>query len=133
MLDADASSMLNTVSPTVRAMSTWGERIAEVLEETGLTQSGLAKLCGVSRSAVNQWVGGTSNPKPEHVFSVADNTRYSARWLGTGRGQKKDGKEPMKGEALALWDKYNAAPPDTRQAIDLLLRKPDSGRKQQEM
>lgn len=123
--------MLNALPLTVPGMP-WGDRVAEVLEETGLNQSGLAKLCGISRSAVNQWIAGTSNPKPEHVFSVADNTRYSARWLATGRGPKKEGGRPMTSEALALWDKYNVAPQDIRQAIDLLLGKPDTALRQKE-
>lgn len=52
-----------------------------------LSQSGLANLVGVHRSAVTQWEreGGTF-PRIEHLSAISVATNVPFEWLATGRG-----------------------------------------------
>lgn len=52
-----------------------GRRLAEltryILEDTGLSQRGLARLAGVSESQVSRWLHGDTQPKYETVQALA--------------------------------------------------------------
>jgi len=51
----------------------------------------LAKKVGVSRSAFYQWLAGdTKNLRLENLFALAEETGYSAKWIATGHGTKRD-------------------------------------------
>jgi transcriptional regulator with XRE-family HTH domain len=124
MLDDEASSMLNADNPNVPPVTTWRERIEELLRDEGITQADLARRCKITRSAVNQWFSGqTRNPKPEHIFVVSDHTGYAPRWLATGKLPKKDSSSAPS-EARDLYRKYAAAPQHIRDAIDTMLSFP---------
>ncbi len=47
------------------------ERIAELRNSLGITQSELGKKLGVTRSAVNSWEMGLSIPQLKHVIEMA--------------------------------------------------------------
>jgi transcriptional regulator with XRE-family HTH domain len=52
-------------------METMGDRIRSLRRARGLTQAELAKLCGVTKSAVSQWEGGsTSNIKLQALLAL---------------------------------------------------------------
>ena len=65
-------------------------RIRRARSVAKLSQSQLAALVGVRRSAVAQWEceRGTS-PSVEHLSSVAVVTGMCFEWLATGRGQSR--------------------------------------------
>lgn len=103
--------------------TTWQDRIKEVLEDGEHNQVAIAAACGISRQAVSQWVNGKStDPRPIHVFAIADLTGYSARWLATGKGPRKGKDEDV--EALSLWRSYCSRPEAIREAIKHLLTMP---------
>lgn len=48
-----------------------GKRIAEIREQTGLTQSGLARDIGISQSAISQIEAGERNPSFDMLRQIA--------------------------------------------------------------
>jgi len=71
-------------------MSTLQERIAEIMETTGLTVGQLAVIAEVSSSAVSQWKDGpTKALKTGPATRLADRTGFLARWIADGDGPKK--------------------------------------------
>jgi len=58
-----------------------GRRIAQVREERGLSQSGLAREMGVSQSAVSQIEAGERNPSYEMLRQIATALKISVPHL----------------------------------------------------
>lgn len=48
------------------------QRIGELRNSLGITQTQLAKKLGVTRSAVNAWEMGVSTPQLKHVMAMAE-------------------------------------------------------------
>lgn len=66
---------------------TMAERIKLARERAELSQVALAKLIGVSRSAVYQWEHGiTKQLTAENIVELQRATGVSASWIITGRG-----------------------------------------------
>jgi phage repressor protein C with HTH and peptisase S24 domain len=54
----------------------------------GLTQSGLASACGITRSSVNAWIHGkTDSIDGKYLTKAAAYLNVSAHWLSTGEGE----------------------------------------------
>jgi SOS-response transcriptional repressor LexA len=67
------------------------ERIAKAIAASGKRKSEIAAACGVSASAVTQWVSGESKSmKPENIYALAKATGFQAKWLAIGEGPEKD-------------------------------------------
>ena len=73
--------------PTVADMRTLGERLKEAREEKQLSQSGLAKLAGVTQSTIGNLESGTRQ-NPRALLAIATALGVNAEWLSTGRGSK---------------------------------------------
>ena len=58
-----------------------GERIKEIRERNGLTQSSLAKKLNISRSAVNAWEMGISIPSAQYLVELSRLFRVSTDYL----------------------------------------------------
>ena len=68
------------------------ERIAKAIATSGKRKSEIAAACGVSASAVTQWVSGESKSmKPENIYALAKATGFHAKWLAIGEGPEQDG------------------------------------------
>lgn len=64
------------------------DRIAQAIKHSKKLKKDIAALCGVSASAVTQWVNGDSKGlKPENLFALAKATGVSAEWLANGTGE----------------------------------------------
>ena len=63
------------------------DRIREAREQAGVSQTELARLLGVTRSACSQWesVQGTA-PRRQRLEQLAQLLGVSFEWLATGRG-----------------------------------------------
>jgi transcriptional regulator with XRE-family HTH domain len=68
------------------------DRIDQLVSETGLTNTELAKHAGCSRSAVAQWRGKGATTlaiKMQYALALQKALGYSAQWLFDGSGPKK--------------------------------------------
>ena len=70
--------------------STFSERLADAMQEAGITGRALAAAVGVQESSVSQWLSSKiKSLSGEHLFAVADTLGVEARWLLTGRGPRR--------------------------------------------
>lgn len=58
-----------------------GNRIKEIREKTGLTQTELAKKLGLTRSGVNAWEMGVSIPSAQYLIGLANMFNVSTDYL----------------------------------------------------
>lgn len=57
------------------------DRIKNLREKTGITQSELAKLLGITRSSVNAWEMGISVPSTQYLVELANTFHISTDYL----------------------------------------------------
>lgn len=67
--------------------STFAERLKLVMVEGGLTQIDLARMIGVTQSAVSLWLRDTE-PSRRRIDTIAIHLALDENWLRTGQGQK---------------------------------------------
>jgi len=104
------------------ANMTIGNRLKQLLAETGKTQSAVAKAAGVGRGAISAIVTGrTKNPQPEHIFLIADELGVEPRWLATGKGRKNKKEIGLSADQRAWLQLYEMLPPGKRQAARRFL------------
>lgn len=60
---------------------TFRERFAELCEESGKTNTELAKDLGVSNQTISAWKTGVRAPKELGITTVANYFRVNVRWL----------------------------------------------------
>ena len=96
------------------------DRIREAREQAGISQTELARLLGVTRSACSQWesVGGTA-PRRDRLEQLAGLLGVSFEWLATGRGA--DG-SPTDKVAEAPAGYPSSLPPDQRELLERYRR-----------
>lgn len=64
------------------------ERVAKAIKHSKKLKKEIARECGVTPSAVTQWITGDSKSmKPENLFALAQATGVSAEWLANGTGE----------------------------------------------
>lgn len=87
------------------AKSIYG-RYVEVREERGkpTTQHAVAADLGVHQTAVHKWESGKGNPKPAHIYKMAENEGVCPNWLMAGVGPK----YPVTPDVQALFDELNS-------------------------
>ena len=102
------------------------ERIREAREQAGLSQTELASLVGVTRSACSQWESpnGTA-PKRERLRQLASLLDVNFVWLVTGEGHG-NGVAPasysLAPDQQELLDMYRQLPPRRRVTLLNFLR-----------
>lgn len=69
-------------------MSTLGDRVKEARQGARLSQGALAARIGVKQSSISELERGDSR-ETAHIVKIALATRFSAYWLETGKGPKK--------------------------------------------
>ena len=57
------------------------ERIKYLRERSGMTQTGLAKVLGITRSSVNAWEMGISVPSTQYIVELAGLFKVSTDYL----------------------------------------------------
>jgi len=84
--DRRINSMLKLSSLNIDGM-TRAERVALAIKHSKKLKKEIARECGVSPSAVTQWITGDSKSmKPENLFALAQATATNAEWLANGTG-----------------------------------------------
>ena len=85
------------------AMDLLGDRIRALRQARGLSQSQLAELCGVTKSAVSQWeLGQSANIKLEVFLSLVDALGTSPHYLVFGPEKPRQGTSGATGRHRAL-------------------------------
>lgn len=64
-----------------KELFTLAEKIKNLRESSGMTQSELARMLGLSRSGVNAWEMGRSIPSTPYVVELAKNFHVSTDYL----------------------------------------------------
>lgn len=57
------------------------DRIKELRQESGLSQSALAKEISVSQKAIDYWERGVNEPKATYIIKIADFFDVSADYI----------------------------------------------------
>ena len=71
-------------------MNTLAERMKTAMQESGVTQSELARLVGVRPTSVNDWLSGkTKSLKGDSAVRASEVMNVRAKWLSTGEGPKR--------------------------------------------
>ena len=76
---------------TIDPMSSenFAERLAEAMEERGISAPQLAAVLGVKRQSIYELLSKDSKSmKPENLYRTADYLGVKARWLAIGEGPK---------------------------------------------
>jgi transcriptional regulator with XRE-family HTH domain len=73
---------------------TMGARISRLMEAKGLTQSSVARLLGLRRATVHQWVHDTSQPTPANLVMLAELLGTDVHYLVFGPSRQPDGGFP---------------------------------------
>ena len=66
-------------------MSSMYQRLCKSLENQGLTQAELARMCGISKSSISQYCLGTCDHKQHALDAIATALGVDATWLRTGQ------------------------------------------------
>jgi transcriptional regulator with XRE-family HTH domain len=66
-------------------VKTFSDRLKHARQMRGLTQSELARACGLSQGAISNYES-ASRKTAKEVFRLADILQVSAAWLATGTG-----------------------------------------------
>lgn len=97
----------------------FGEQLKCRRKELGLSRSELAKLLGVSQSAVGNYETGVSAPKEEILLRIFDALHVEPNYLYRGSFESAGGDASP--EERTLVEKYRALSPAGRQTIHTLL------------
>lgn len=84
------ASTLTPVRRKLTNMTTLQDRIARLMSETGMSVGEIARIAGVTSSAVTQWKDGpTKSLKTAPATKLAAASGFSAMWIATGTGPEK--------------------------------------------
>lgn len=79
-------------------MQSIGDRIKEVMDEHGLSQTALSKRLGTNPSSVSSWLSGRAKPSSQTITQICEAFGINPEWLKEGVGDK-DGRSPLSEEA----------------------------------
>lgn len=74
--------------PENESLITFGERMASLVRERGLTASALARAIGLSHVAVGNYLKGKAEPSADMLLRLADYFDVAPHWLRHGTGAK---------------------------------------------
>lgn len=103
--------------------SSVGERIRTLRRERGWTQEDLARVTGVSRSAVAQWETDRSGQVRDNLSRVAEALGISVELLLHGEDRRAQGGAAATGDELALLRLYRECAPEDRAFLLRTARK----------
>ena len=107
----------------------FGERLAKIREDTGLSQSALARLVGTSQSGISQIEAGERNPTYAMIRQLADALRVTPGYLLGGEV------ESLTPEEEAHFRHFRSLPDDAREELKEFasyLRQKHSHKKKEE-
>lgn len=88
-LNTDCTSTIDTEAFSLCNMDTLASRLKWALRERGISQSQLARDCGLHRATVSLWVSGqTSELEGSNLAKAAEVLLVNPMWLATGKGRR---------------------------------------------
>jgi len=79
-----------------------GEKIDQLIKESGITAYKLSKDIYVSQSAISNWISGKKKPIAPLVKLIADYFNVSFDWLLKDKGEMEDGIDSSHGKPISL-------------------------------
>ena len=111
------------VASTICGVKNFSERLRHARQQRGLSQAGLARLCGLSQSAISNYENGTRRDARE-ILDLAKALSVSAQWLRNGVGMM----EPRAGGVLVMHEPDGGPPivtwPFSRFSVDEIVALP---------
>lgn len=106
-------------------ISTFRERIAELVESSGRTQTAIAADFGISKQTLSAWITGQNSPRTPIVYALSFYFDVSVPWLMGFDVEKRLNSQSLTQEENELLSAYRAAE-DTAQryALEMLLAHP---------
>lgn len=65
----------------MKKVSTFTERLDELLQRKNLKQADIVSAAGITRSAMSRYMSGKLEPKTATIYAIADAVGVSDRWL----------------------------------------------------
>lgn len=65
----------------IMTVNSLGDKISLLLQDSGLRQSDLSKILGVTRASVNSWILGRHSPSSEKLKQIADLFKIHLSWF----------------------------------------------------
>ena len=100
----------------------YGNRLRELREQRQYTQETLAKLLNTSRSRIAMYERGERQPDFEMQEAIADFFNVTIDYLFGRETPTSDKDGQTVAEALRLYNAYEEASPEVRQAVEILLK-----------
>jgi len=98
-------------------MNTFGKRLKELRELSGLSQEALAQKLHISRSRIGMYEQGRRQPDFEMLEAIADTFNVNMDYL---LNESTDIESHKK--AIEFYSLYKSATPEIQSAVELLLR-----------
>lgn len=114
-------------------MTTFSDRLNQIISDSGLTKTAFAKRIEVSQGFVSQLCSGSFNPSPRTISAICREFNVRREWLETGEGPMKlpepeedldyinilvaQSNNPMKDLVRAILVAFDRATPQGKQAI----------------
>lgn len=93
LLSAWASTLLLVPAVSMldmETLDTMGDRLAAARKDARMSRPQLAKQCGLTRAAIQQWENGTVKAiRPVNLLRVCEVLGIEVRWLVTGEGPRR--------------------------------------------
>ena len=105
-------------------VSTFQERITDLVNSSGRTQTAIAAEFGVSKQTISAWITGQNSPRMPIVFALSYYFDVSFEWLMGFDVDKKPFKKVYSSEEENIIAAYRAADPAIQAAVLKLLDLP---------
>ena len=107
-------------------MATFGELLAELRQDKGLTQKQLGRVLSVSTGTISNYENGVHYPDLEKLVVLADYFQVSTDYLlgrenSTRTVHISEAKELQDERIIRLIHRYSQLPKDRQQALDLIM------------
>ena len=107
-------------------VATFGELLAELRQDKGLTQKQLGRVLSVSTGTISNYENGVHYPDLEKLVALADYFQVSTDYLlgrenSTRTVHISEAKELQDERIIRLIHRYSQLPKDRQQALDLIM------------
>lgn len=107
-------------------MATFGELLAELRQDKGLTQKQLGRVLSVSTGTISNYENGVHYPDLEKLVALADYFQVSTDYLlGRENADREvhipETKEPKDERVIRFIHRFSQLPQDRQQVLDIIM------------